>query len=194
MNTNQKNINFIEKSSPLIFENWDKQCSNYIKKVIDTVREPVLLLDNNLRVLAANESFYKMFQVEQINTEGRIIYELGSGQWDIPALRKLLEDILPSNSFFKGFEVIHDFEFVGHKELLLNARGINSSEITDVLTEKFPPVIFLAIEDVTNIMTIAETFAVHVKEIARQNAEETKKLQLYVEKLEKEIREIKKSR
>src|ERR1041385_8179391 len=67
----------------------------YIKTVVDVVRQPILILDKNLRVLAANESFYQTFQVESKNTEKKVIYDLGNGQWDIPALRKLLEDILP---------------------------------------------------------------------------------------------------
>src|SRR5580698_6305371 len=87
------------------FERLWEESWTYIRTVVDVVREPILILDKDLRVMAANESFYRMFQVESKDTEKRIIYELGNGQWNIPALRKLLEDILPKNTFFKGFEV-----------------------------------------------------------------------------------------
>ena len=81
---------------------WEESWT-YIKTVVDVVHEPVLILDKDLRVMAANESFYRTFQVEPKDTEHQIVYELGNGQWNIPSLKKLLEDILPKNSFFKGF-------------------------------------------------------------------------------------------
>ncbi len=91
----------------------------YIKTVVDIVREPILFLDKNLCVMAANEPFYQMFQVEPRDTEGEVVYELGNGQWDIPTLRKLLEDILPQHTFFKGFEVAHKFPTIGRKVMIL---------------------------------------------------------------------------
>src|SRR5665213_2453884 len=100
----------------------------FIKIMVDIVREPIIMLDDELRVLVANESFYRTFQVEMKDTEGRIVYELGNGQWNIPALQKLLEDILPKNTFFKGFEVIHEFPFIGRKVMILNARRIHFKE------------------------------------------------------------------
>src|SRR4051812_29380380 len=75
---------------------WEKSWT-YIKSVVDVVREPVLILDKDLKVMTANESFYRAFQVESADTEKKNVYELGNGQWNIPALRKLLEDILPQN-------------------------------------------------------------------------------------------------
>ena len=100
----------------------------YIKTVVDIVREPVLILDKDLRIMSANESFYRTFQVESKDTEGQVVYKLGNGQWNIPALRKLLEDILPKNTFFKGFEVTHEFPFIGRKVMILNARQIHLKE------------------------------------------------------------------
>src|SRR3989338_924244 len=132
---------------------WEKSWT-YIKTVVDVVREPILILDKDLRVMAANDSFYRTFQVELKDTEKRIVYELGNGQWNIPALRKLLEDILPKNSFFKGFEVDHEFPFIGRKVMILNARQIHFKE--DAVSEQFPPIILLAIEDVTEMMVVAE--------------------------------------
>lgn len=161
----------------------------YIKTVVDIVREPILILDKDFRVMAANEFFYRTFQVEQADTEKRIVYELGNGQWNIPALRKLLEDILPKNTFFKGFEVTHDFPFIGRKVMILNARQIHLKE--DDFSKHFPPIILLAIEDITDMMVVAETLAVHVKELAAKNAERTQKLEINIEKLEKEINDLK---
>lgn len=103
----QNNSDYFER---LIDDGW-----TYIKTVVDVVREPILILDKNLRITNANQSFYEVFKVEQKDTEGKIIYELGNGQWDIPELRKLLEDILPKKTFFKGFEVTKVFPTIGKK-------------------------------------------------------------------------------
>lgn len=141
--------------------------------------------------MVANEPFYRTFQVEPSDTENKIIYELGNGQWNIPALRKLLEDILPKNTFFKGFEVTHEFPFIGHKVMILNARQIHFKKSTT--SESFPPIILLAIEDVTEIMFVAETFANHSNRVANQLAKRTKTLEINVKKLEKEINRFKKT-
>jgi PAS domain-containing protein len=168
---------------------WEKSWT-YIKTVVDVVREPVLILDKDLRVMTANESFYRMFQVESKDTENKNVYELGNGQWNIPALRKLLEDILPQNTFFKGFEVSHEFPFIGKKVMILNARQIHIKEEEDLV--KFPEIILLAIEDVTEIMAVAETLASHARDIELKLTERTKKLEIHIGKLEKEIAELKK--
>lgn len=162
----------------------------YIRTVVDVVREPVLILDKDFRVMAANESFYRTFQVEPKDTEKRIVYELGDGQWNIPVLRKLLEDILPKNTFFNGFEVAHEFPFIGHKTMILNARQIHFKENT--ASELFPPIILLAMEDITGMMMVAETLADHAKQLESKLIEQTKKLEVHIGKLEKEINELKK--
>src|SRR4051794_33106292 len=113
----------------------------YAESIVNTVREPLLILNADLHVRSANRSFYEMFRVEPPETEGRFVYDLGDGQWDIPALRTLLEEIIPENSSFDDFEVEHDFQAIGPKTMLLNAR-------------RFPPegkweLILLAIADVT---------------------------------------------
>jgi chemotaxis protein methyltransferase CheR len=148
------------------------------------VREPVLILDKDLHVMIANESFYRTFQVEKKDTEGTLVYELGDGQWNIPALRKLLEEILPKNTFFKGFEVIHEFPAIGRKVMILNARQIHSKQL--------PPIILLAMEDVTEMMAVAETLAGHANMAEARFAERTQKLELHIGKLEQEINELKK--
>ncbi len=170
---------------------WEKSWT-YIKTVVDVVREPILILDKDLRVMAANESFYRTFQVELKDTENKVVYELGNGQWNIPALRKLLEDILPRNTFFKGFEVAHEFPFIGRKIMILNARQIYFKE--DTISESFPSIILLAIEDVTEIMVVGETLASHAKGLEAKLMERTQKLEIYIGKLEKEINELKKKK
>jgi nitrogen-specific signal transduction histidine kinase len=172
------------------FDHLWQESWTYIKTVVDVVREPVLILDKDLRVMVANEPFYRTFQVEPIDTEKRVIYELGNGQWNIPALRKLLEDILPQNMFFKGFEVTHNFPFIGNKVMILNARQIYFKEGT--ASELFPPIILLAIEDVTEIMFVAETFANHSNQLEAKLVSRTEKLEFHIEKMEKEINELKK--
>ncbi len=139
--------------------------------------------------MAANEPFYRMFQVEEKDTEGKIVYRLGNGQWDIPALRKLLEDILPKNTFFKGFEVTHEFPFIGRKVMLLNARQIHVQDRPG--SEAFPPIILLAIEDITEMVSVAEKLAEHTNTFEIRLTERTQKLETYILKLGKEISALK---
>ena len=114
----------------------------YTEAIIETLREALLVLDAHLLVLSVNRSFCDMFQVTSGETVGKLIFDLGNGQWDIPALRKLLEDILPANTRFDHYEVDHVFPSIGHKIMLLNARRIYEEGKG---TER----ILLALEDVT---------------------------------------------
>ncbi len=182
MKTPTNKVDFVEK---FLGESW-----TYIKTVVDVMREPILILDKDLRVMAANESFYRMFQVEQKDTENKVVYELGDGQWNIPALRKLLEDILPQNTFFKGFEVIHEFPFIGRKVMILNARQIHFKE--ESVSKLFPSIILLAMEDITDMMVVAETLAGHANHLEAKFTERTQKLSTDIVKLEKEIIQLKK--
>jgi len=159
------------------------------KTVVDVLREPVLILDKDLHVRAANEPFYRTFRVGREDTQGKIVYELGNGQWNIPALRKLLEDILPKHTFFNGFQVAHDFPLIGRKVMILNARQIHFTE--DGSKELFPPIILLAIEDVTEMMDVAEKLARHTNEFEAELTERTKKLEIHIKTLEKEINGLK---
>ena len=86
-----------------------KAIETYAQNIVDTVREPLLILDTTLRVRSGNRAFYQTFRVSLEETENRLIYELGNGQWDIPDLRTLLEDIVPKSSVFNDFELEHDF-------------------------------------------------------------------------------------
>lgn len=167
------------------FEEFWEESWTYIRTVVDVVREPVILLDKDLQVLAANEAFYTLFQTVHEKTEGKLIYTLGNGQWDIPKLRKLLEKILPKNTFFKGFEVEHDFPNIGHRTIVLNARHIQSKD--KVNSELFPPIIMLAMEDVSEIMTIASKLSRYTSYLEKTLVSRTEKLEEKIAMLEKSI-------
>ncbi len=191
MKTTKKSVAQIPSAvGPDFFEHVWEESWTYIKTVVDVLREPVLILDRNLSVMAANEPFYKTFQVEIGDTEDKHVYKLGNGQWDIPALRKLLEDILPKNSFFKGFEVTHEFPVVGRKVIILNARQIHFTQGT--AKKPFPPIILLAMEDVTEMMDVAEMLAMHTNRFETNVVKRTAKLEAELEKLRNEIRRLKK--
>jgi PAS domain-containing protein len=164
---------------------WEESWT-YIKTVVDVVREPVLILDKELKVMAANEPFYDLFRVEAEDTIGKNVYKLGNGQWDIVALRKLLEDILPQHTFFKGFEVVHKFPLIGEKVMILNARQIRSRMAKgDSSSELCPPIILLAMEDVTEMMVVAKKIASHTHELETALNDRTSKLEDQIEKLQK---------
>ncbi len=110
--------------------------------IVDTVREPLLVLSADLRVRKANRAFFRTFQVSPEETVGNLVYDLGNQQWDLPPLRKLLEEILLANTVFDDFEVDHVFPGIGRKSMLLNARRISHP---DNSTES----ILLAIEDIS---------------------------------------------
>src|SRR3972149_6609202 len=96
----------------------------YAESIINTVREPLIILDQDLRVVTVSRSFYEVFKVKPEETVGQLIYDLGNKQWDIPKLRELLETILPQKATFDNYEVEHDFATIGRRIMLLNARQI----------------------------------------------------------------------
>jgi len=147
---------------------------HYIKTFSDTAREPFLILDLNLKVVGANESFYKNFQVKKEETEKSFIYDLGNRQWDIPGLRKLLEDILPNKKVFNDFEVVHEFPAIGLKIMLLNARQLDSTQL-----------ILLAIEGVTLQRAVEVKLANYTKELEKGVASKTEELKIRIDELEK---------
>jgi signal transduction histidine kinase/CheY-like chemotaxis protein len=138
----------------------------YAQDIVDTVREPLLILDTTLRVQSGNRAFYSTFHVSPDETENRLIYELGNGQWDIPALRTLLEDIVPKSSVFNDFELEHDFPALGRRVMLLNARKLQAGHHGELLV--------LAMEDVTERRR-AEVEVAKAKE-ASEAANKTKSL------------------
>ncbi len=114
-----------------------------LKSIVATIRDPLLVLDGALRVRTASRSFYQIFRVNPNMTEGNFLYELGNGEWDIPELRRLLEDILLRESAFENFEVIKEFPSLGQRTMLLNARKLRREENPTGL-------ILLEIEDITD--------------------------------------------
>ena len=101
-----------------------QETRDYAESIVETVREGLLVLDADLRVILANRSFYETFKVKPGETEGQLLYDLGDRQWDIPKLRELLEEILPTDTTFDKFEVEHKFKIIGRRVMSLNARRI----------------------------------------------------------------------
>ncbi|MDQ2946220.1 MAG: PAS domain S-box protein, partial [Acidobacteriota bacterium] len=119
-----------------------QEVQSFAEAIVETVREPLLVLDKDLHVKMANESFLRTFRASKVETEGHLLYELGNGQWDIPELRRLLEDIIPQHTEFRDFEVTHDFPAIGRRTMLLNARKLYQPGINSEL-------FMLAMEDTT---------------------------------------------
>jgi two-component system CheB/CheR fusion protein len=146
----------------------------YSESIIDTVREPLITLNQDLRVVSASRSFYEVFKVKPEETVGQLIYDLGNKQWDIPKLRELLETILPQKTTFDNYEVEHDFTTIGRRIMLLNAR-----QIKRVLGKE--RIILLAIEDITerretengleNALEELKKLTVELKRVARAKSE-----------------------
>ena len=132
--------------------------------IVDTIHEPLIVLDGGLRVLAASRAFYETFKVDTGHTMGCRLYDLGDGQWNIPALRLLLETILPEKTAMDGFEVEHDFPGVGRRTVLLNARKVISRTGAD-------GAILLAVTDITARRAVERDLAgqlEHAEELLRQ--------------------------
>jgi two-component system CheB/CheR fusion protein len=121
-------------------DNSDSQklAIHYMSSLVDVAHEPFLILDADLKIVSANPTFYQNFQVSKEETEGKYLFDLGNGQWNIIELKKLLKDILPEKKVVLDYEVEHSFEQIGEKTMLLNAKQIDTVQL-----------IILAIEDIT---------------------------------------------
>lgn len=195
MSTAKKSVLKTEKQSlythrTALAERLWREGWTYIKTVVDTTKESFLLLDKECRVIAGNESFYRMFQVEPEETEGKVVYELGNGEWNIPALRTLIEGILSKNSFFKGFEVAHNFQSIGRRTMLLNSRQIYFE--VDSTLEVSQPIILFAIEDITKMIVTAEKIAGYINQSETKIATSINYREMYLSALQNEISEFKK--
>ena len=132
----------IARRELLLNQKYGDEAREYAESIIDTIREALIVLDQDLRVVTANRSFYETFKVKPEETVRQHIYNLGNKQWDIPRLRELLETILPQKTAFESYEVEHDFAAIGKRIMLLNARQVQRG----LGNER---IILLAIEDVT---------------------------------------------
>ncbi|MBI2050128.1 MAG: hypothetical protein HYT35_01580 [Candidatus Staskawiczbacteria bacterium] len=146
---------------------------HYMETLVDVARESFLILNSNLRVISANPIFYKSFSVSPKQTNNKLIYELGNGQWDIPKLKKLLRRILPDKKVVKDYKVTHVFETIGEKTILLNARQIDSVQL-----------IILAMEDVTIQERLEKKLAEYSKELEVIVEKRTKELNNRIKELE----------
>jgi len=153
---------------------------HYFETLVEVARESFLILDANLRVISANPIFYQNFQVTQEQTEGAFLYDLGNGQWNIPKLRRLLEEILPTTTtttthikVVKNYEVTHIFETIGAKTILLNASQIDTVQL-----------IILAMEDITDRKQLELRLANYTKELEVKVTERTGELASRVKELE----------
>jgi len=138
-----------ELAAGIQLETYTQHALEYAENILETVREPLVVLDSDLKILSANASFYKTFNVAPDETIGNYIFDLGNRQWDIPALRILLNDILPQNTVFNDYEVEHVFQSIGSKIILLNARQIFRKDIGS-------HIILLAMEDITEKKRLTE--------------------------------------
>ncbi len=148
--------------------NGGTEYEKYLESIVDTIRESLLVLDKDFRVISANTTFYKHFKVNPQQTENVLVYELGNKQWDIPELRKLLEEILPTHNPFNDFRVEHKFPHIGKKVMLLNARQIKAKGT-------WKDRILLAIEDITQYDTDKKVADAALKK-ATQELEQDKRL------------------
>ncbi len=140
------------------------QSWEYDGSIINTVREPLIVLDQELRVLLASRSFYKVFAVKPEETVGQLIYDLGNKQWDIPKLRELLETILPEKTSFDDYEVEHYFATIGRRIMLLNAHQIERAMGKE-------RIILLAIEDITERRQLEDLLEESAVQVIKESEE-----------------------
>lgn len=147
-------------------EQQAREALHFAQAIVDDA-PPLLILDKDLRVVSSNRSFYEHFKVSPAKSENVLVYELGNGQWNIPDLRRFLENILPQNSFFKDFEVTHEFETIGRRTMLLNGHRLDNLHR-----------ILLFINDITERKK--------TEELLQESSEKNRQ---YAEKLERDVAE-----
>ncbi len=140
------------------------QTDQIFEDIVETIREPLLVLASDLRVISANRSFYDLFKVNPEKTVGQLIYDLGNKQWDIPKLRELLENILPEKTSFDNYEVEHDFATIGRRVMLLNARQIEQAMGKE-------RIILLAIEDITERRQLEDLLEESAEQVLKESEE-----------------------
>lgn len=172
------------KQEIINLNNQIREAKEYAEAIVDTIHESMIILDKDLRVKSTNKSFYKNFRVTEEETLGMLLYDLGNKQWNIPALRKLLEDILLKNSRLRDYEITHDFPEIGKKIMLLNASRLKQESQGEQL-------ILLAIHDVTESRAKAFKSQYIEKELLKKDISENKirnvQLESAVEERTKEL-------
>ena len=138
----------------------------YAESIVTTIREPLIILDKSLRVKTANKSYYEKFKTTEEETEGKLFYKIGNGQWNIPALRSVLEKILYDEIKITGFEIKHDFDTMGERIMLLNASRIFRKDNTEQL-------LLIALEDVTETKKMQADLKKFTDELEKKVEERT---------------------
>jgi PAS domain-containing protein len=161
------------KAEPPEEKESQKLALHYMQTLVDVAREAFLILDSKLRVVEANPTFYASFRVTSEETIGKLLYELGNGQWNITELKKLLEEILPEKKEVRNYEVMHTFEDIGVKTIQLNAKQIDSVQL-----------IILAMEDVSVRIDLEGKLAEYTKQLEVKVIERTRELEARVQDLE----------
>lgn len=146
---------------------------HYMQTLVDVARESFLILDSQIKVISANPTFYQNFRVSPEQTEGKLLYELGNGQWNVPELKRLLEEILPNKKEVRDYAVTHAFETIGERTIQLNAKQIDSVQL-----------IILAMEDITDRKSLEEKLAEHTEDLEAQIVQRTAELSDRVKELE----------
>ncbi len=153
-----------------------RRAREFAESIVATVRESLLVLDGNLRVQTASRSFYQTFQITPEETDGRLLYDLGNGPWNNPELRRLLDEVLPRDNGFDDFEVGYEFEHIGWKTMLLNARRLFQESGQSSLT-------LLAMEDITVRKQLETTLRQRVEELAAADRSKNEFLALLAHEL-----------
>ena len=147
---------------------------HYFKTLVEVARESFLILDANLRVVSGNPTFYQNFKVTPAQTEGKLLFDLGNGQWNILELKRLLKEVLPERKVVRDYEVTHLFEKIGERTVVLNARQIDSVQL-----------MLLAIEDSTYKKNLEGKLAAYTEGLEKKVAERTSELANKIKDLEK---------
>lgn len=154
----------------------------YAEAIVETVREPLVILDKDLKIKSVNKGFLKTFRITYSKTVGKKFFELGNGQWDIPSLRILLERVLPRKLNFDDFLVVHNFPDIGKKTMLLNARCV-------VLSEHRTRLILVAIEDITERKMIEKRTEKFISMASHEIRTPITSIKTFLQILEKRLRD-----
>ncbi|MBE0576436.1 MAG: sigma 54-interacting transcriptional regulator [Desulfuromonadales bacterium] len=191
VNTNEKKgggilSSIVDVTIAKQLESEIQDAREYAENIVETLREPLVVLDSDLQILTANHCFYDTFKVTPEETVGHFIYEVGNRQWDIPRLRFLIEEILPQNTVITDYEVEHVFPGIGHKIILLSARQIFREKIGS-------DIILLAMEDITDRKQLADELQKAHDKLESAVQKRTKELTRANLQLTEEIAERKKA-